>query len=168
MIFFVLLFLFLQFYYLFFFYSYFVSSPLLLFYLYGCFLQLYLLSQSLRLFFFFSSPSIKLLIPKDSLFNLWEFLLHVILLLFHGCSASTESTCRCRRHRKRWFNPWVRKIPWRRMWLPTPVFLPGKSHGQRTLVECSPWGHKEWDTTKHTARIFFKLTLKDSNDFFSF
>ena len=40
-----------------------------------------------------------------------------------------------------------RKIPWRREWLPTPVFLPGKSHGQRSLVGYSPWGHKELDIT---------------------
>ena len=46
------------------------------------------------------------------------------------------------------FDPWVRKIPWRRNWQPTPVFLPGKSHGQRSLVDYSPWGHKESDTTE--------------------
>ena len=40
------------------------------------------------------------------------------------------------------FDPWVRKIPWIREWQPTPVFLPGKSHGQRSLVGYSPWGHK--------------------------
>ena len=40
------------------------------------------------------------------------------------------------------FNPWVGKIPWRRKWQPTPVFLPGKVHGQRSLVGYSPWGHK--------------------------
>ena len=40
------------------------------------------------------------------------------------------------------FNPCIRKIPWRRKWQPTPVFLPGKSHGQRSLVGCSPWSHK--------------------------
>ena len=40
------------------------------------------------------------------------------------------------------FDPWVGKIPWRRKWTPTPVFLPGKSHGQRSLVGYSPWGHK--------------------------
>ena len=44
-------------------------------------------------------------------------------------------------------DPWVRKIPWRREWLPTPVFLPGEFHGQRSLVGYSPWGHKELDTT---------------------
>ena len=39
------------------------------------------------------------------------------------------------------------KIPWRRKWQPTPVFLPGKSHGQRNLAGYSPWGRKELDTT---------------------
>ena len=40
------------------------------------------------------------------------------------------------------FDPWVRKMPWRRKWQPTPVFLPGKSHGQRSLEVYVPWGHK--------------------------
>ena len=39
--------------------------------------------------------------------------------------------------------PWVRKIPWRREWLCTPVFLPGEFHGQRSLASCSPWGPKK-------------------------
>ena len=43
------------------------------------------------------------------------------------------------------FDPWVRKIPWRREWLPTSVFLPGESHGQRSLVGYSPWGLKASD-----------------------
>ena len=53
----------------------------------------------------------------------------------------------CRRRR---FDLWVRKIPWRRKWQPTPVFLPGKSHGQKRLVGYSPWSHKRvgHDTTK--------------------
>ena len=46
------------------------------------------------------------------------------------------------------FNPRVRKILWRRKQQPTPEFLPGKSHGQRSLVGYSPWGHKESDMTK--------------------
>ena len=41
--------------------------------------------------------------------------------------------------------PWVRKIPRRREWQPTPGFFPGESHGQRTLVGYSPWGHKQLD-----------------------
>ena len=44
----------------------------------------------------------------------------------------------------------VRKIRWRRKWQSTPVFLPGESHGQRSLVGYSPWGHAELDTTEHT------------------
>ena len=51
----------------------------------------------------------------------------------------------CRRPR---FDPWFGKIPWRRKWQPTPVFLPGKSHGPRSLVGYSPWGHKESDMTE--------------------
>ena len=46
------------------------------------------------------------------------------------------------------FDPWVGKIPWRREWLPTPVFLPGKFHGQRSLASYSPWSHEELDTTE--------------------
>ena len=57
--------------------------------------------------------------------------------------TSKESTCNagatCRR---RGFHPWVRKIPWRRKWQPTPVFLPGKFHGQRRLAGCGPQGHR--------------------------
>ena len=50
------------------------------------------------------------------------------------CSASgKEPACQFRRHKRCWFNPWVRKIPWRRVWQPTPAFLPGESHGQRSL-----------------------------------
>ena len=46
------------------------------------------------------------------------------------------------------FNPWVRKISWKRKWQLTPVFLHGESHGQRSLVGYSPWGYKELHTTK--------------------
>ena len=56
--------------------------------------------------------------------------------------SGEESACQCRRHKRRRFDPWVRKIPWRRKWQPTPVFLPGESHGQRNLAGCCPWGHR--------------------------
>ena len=46
------------------------------------------------------------------------------------------------------FDPWVGKIPWRRKWQPTPVFLPGEFHGQRSLLGYSPWGRKELDMTE--------------------
>ena len=45
-------------------------------------------------------------------------------------------------------DPWVARILWRREWLPTPVFLPAEFHGQRSLVDYSPWGCKESDTTE--------------------
>ena len=51
---------------------------------------------------------------------------------------------------------WVRflgqEFPWRRKWQPTPVFLPRESQGQSSLVDCGPWGHKEWDTTEATEQ----------------
>ena len=50
------------------------------------------------------------------------------------------------RDKRRGFNPWVRKMPWRRAQQPTLVFLPGNSHGQRSLAGHSPWGLKESDT----------------------
>ena len=48
------------------------------------------------------------------------------------------------------FELWVKKILWRREWLPTPVFLPRKFHGQRSLVGYSPWGHEELNMTEKT------------------
>ena len=59
--------------------------------------------------------------------------------------SDKESICQCRRWR---FDPWVGNIPWRRKWLLTPVFLPGESHGQRSLVSYSPWGLKKLDMTE--------------------
>ena len=50
--------------------------------------------------------------------------------------SGKEPACQCRRHG---LDSWVRKIPWRRRWQPTPVFLPGKSHGQRSLAGYRPW-----------------------------
>ena len=63
---------------------------------------------------------------------------------FPSGSVGKESIClRFRRHRRCRFDPWARKIPQRRKWQPTPVFLPGKSHGWRSLVDHNPMGHKE-------------------------
>ena len=50
-----------------------------------------------------------------------------------------------------------REDPWRRKWHPTPVFLPGESHGQRSLVGYSPWGCKELDTTEHACTMISKF-----------
>ena len=59
-----------------------------------------------------------------------------------GGVSGKEPTCQCRRQKRHRFNPWVWKIPWRRKWQPMTVFLPGKSHGQRSLAGFSPWGCK--------------------------
>ena len=67
------------------------------------------------------------------------------------------------------FNPWVRKIPHRRKWQRTPVFLPGKSHGQRSLLGYSPWGQKSltWlsDLTT-TAALVIKLSKTRMRQFY--
>jgi len=56
--------------------------------------------------------------------------------------------------------------PWRREWLPTPIFLPGKSHGQRDLAGYNPWDGKELDTTEQlTLSLFQSSSLKPSLEF---
>ena len=67
---------------------------------------------------------------------------------FPAVTRGKKFTCKFRILKKLRFSPWVGKIPWRRKWLPTPVFLPGESHGQRSLAGCSPWGLEESDTTE--------------------
>ena len=59
---------------------------------------------------------------------------------FPGGSDGKESACNAGKPAR--FDPWVRKIPWRREWQTTPVFLPGESHGQRSLESYSSWGHR--------------------------
>ena len=65
-----------------------------------------------------------------------------------GCEHAYHA---CRRHQRPGFDPWVRKIPWRRKWQPIPVFLLGEFYGQRSLAGHSPWGHKESDTTERLS-----------------
>ena len=62
------------------------------------------------------------------------------------------------------FNPWVGKIPWRRKWQPTPVSLPGKSHGHQSLVGCSPWGGKELGMTEQLT-LTYNYTVEVTNRF---
>ena len=64
--------------------------------------------------------------------------------------SSKESAYQCRRCKRRGLDPWSGRISWRRKWQPTPVFLPGIFHWQRSLVGYSPWGQKEPDTTEAT------------------
>ena len=62
---------------------------------------------------------------------------------FPGGSSGKEPACQSRRRKRCRFDLWVGKILWRREWQPTPVSLPGESHGQRSLAGCSPQGLKE-------------------------
>ena len=73
---------------------------------------------------------------------------------FPGGASGREPSYQCRRHKRSRFDPSVGKIPWRREWLPTVVFLPGESHGQRSLASYSPWGYKVsgmTEATQHTC-----------------
>ena len=59
-----------------------------------------------------------------------------------------------------WFNPCVGKIPWKREWLPTPVFLPGEFHKQRRLAGYCPWGHKDSDTIERLTLTFLTCEME--------
>ena len=66
----------------------------------------------------------------------------------------------CKRHERHGFDLCVGKVPWKREWLPTPVFWPGEFHGQRSLAGYSPWGHRESDMSerlKYTHEVAFRL-----------
>ena len=75
-------------------------------------------------------------------------------------SIGNRMSLQCRRHGRLEFHPWVRKIPWKRAWQPTPVFSPGESLGQRSLAGYSPWGHRvgtnwsDWART-HTSGLIY-------------
>ena len=72
-----------------------------------------------------------------------------------------ESACQRRRCL---FNPWVRKILWRRKWQPNPVFLPGESHGQRHFMGYSPQGLKELGVTEHACTGYQKGQLSQEEE----
>ena len=79
-------------------------------------------------------------------------LLHCRQMLYHlshqGSPSGKEPPCQYRRHEGCRFDPWLRKIPWRRKWQPTLVFLPEKFHGKKRPVSYSPWGRREWLSTQ--------------------
>ena len=72
--------------------------------------------------------------------------------MYANCVVVKGSACQYRRHKRYGFDSWVRRISWRREWHPIPVFLPGESHEQRSLVDYSPWDCKELDTTEQLSR----------------
>ena len=71
------------------------------------------------------------------IYIMYVFLLYIYINGLPWWLSDKEPTYECRRS-----NPWVGKIPWRRKWQPNSAFLPGKSHGQRSLAGYSPWGRK--------------------------
>ena len=75
--------------------------------------------------------------------------------------SAKESACWCRRHSKLRFDPWVGKIPSRRKWQPTLVFLPEKSHGQRSVAGHNPCGHRvghDWATEQARLKKKYQET----------
>ena len=93
---------------------------------------------------------------REEQFQSYTFL---CLLRFLRWLSGKEFTCQCRKHKRYRFNPWVWKIPWSRKWQPTPVFLPGKFHGQRSMVGQSPKVRKELDTAEHARNMLQKTPL---------
>ena len=108
------------------------------------------------------SRGIDLLCPWRSWFC--AFLSLHDLVSFAGGASGKEPVCQCTRCKRHGLDPWVGKIPRRRSWQPTPVFLPGESHGlthgQGSLVGYSPWGRKELDTTEQLHWWFGVTTSK--------
>ena len=88
-------------------------------------------------FFFFNRPERKTL----------------FLSIIYVVAQLSRIHLQCRRNKRHRFHPWVRKIPWRRKWQPILGFLPGKSHGQKSLAGCSPWSHQESHTAEHTGHM---------------
>ena len=108
------------------------------------------------------------------LFQLWfpldicpvvGFLGHMVVLRgFPGSTSGKQPACQCRRHKICEFDLWVGKMSWRRAWQLTPLFLPGESHGLRSLVGCNPQDCQESDTTEW---LYFSLYIISSVQFSS-
>ena len=105
---------------------------------------------------------------------MWLYLEIESLYMITRWHSDTNSACHCRRLRRCRFDPWARKIPWRREWQPTPISLSGKSHGQRNLARYSPRSCKQLDTTecwywKEKKKVFVydqvKIRTLSASDF---
>ena len=86
----------------------------------------------------------------------WRLLEIQNLRHYFWTSLVTQGVSVCLQSQRPGFDPWVRKIPWRRKWQPTPILLTRKSHGQRSLVAYSSWGHEESDTIE---QLHFSILL---------
>ena len=76
---------------------------------------------------------------------------------FPGGAGGKESACQCRRHKRLGFNSWFEKIPWRRIWQPTPVFLAGESHEQNSLAGYGPWRCQESDWNNLAYKLYIHI-----------
>ena len=91
-----------------------------------------------------------------------SLILFIIFLNFWGvyvylgfpCDLKSKKKKNLQCRRSGFHDPWIWKIPWSREWQHIQVFLPGKFHGQRSLVGYSPWGHKESDTTERLTHTY--------------
>ena len=129
-------------------------------------------------------------IPKHLLDFKWHGILELLFETEIKCSAVYMCVCvcihtlpqialvvknpptnQCKRHKRPCgFNPWVGKIPWRRACQPTPVFLPGEFHGQRSLMGYSPWGQRvghDWSNPAH-RHIYIYIYISPVNGYFSY
>ena len=81
------------------------------------------------------------------------------LAYLNGDSSLYEDICSCLKSNHSYFFKEITLLffPWRRKWQPTPVFLPGEFHGQRSLAGSSPWSCKESDTTEQLTHILFPV-----------
>ena len=97
--------------------------------------------------------------------------MYICIVRLPWCLSGKETAYQCRRCKRLRFDSWVRKMPWRRKWQPTPVFLPGKSHGQKSLVCYSPWGcrrvrqNQESKQQQHALLIRIKPNFSESVQF---
>ena len=87
--------------------------------------------------------------------SIWEFI--TSKLGFPEDTSAKESTSQ---YKRCGVSPWVCKIPWRRKWHPTPVFLPGYTHGQRRLLGFSPWGCKEQQRAEHLQIVTITVNVR--------
>ena len=101
---------------------------------------------------------------KSLKWTLWNLQIYIYIMDYIWCGRASLVAHMVKNPlamQETWFNPWVGEIPWRRDWQPTPVFLPGEFHRQRSLAGYSPWGRRESDTTGQlsTHMIFFREKL---------
>ena len=89
--------------------------------------------------------------PPDSSFSKYDIQVFSWWGFPGGTSGKGPNACQCRRHKRYKFDSWMGKIPWRRKWQPSPVFLPGESYGYRSLAGCSPRIAKSWTWLSYLA-----------------